>query len=445
MKRPSGPRGSASQKFFVSVIGLASLGLPLASAGGPAPTQESRQYLLIGLGPESDFGGRPGIGLALTVNSFEIGANKAPSPSTGDFLSNGSSGGPTLLGNAPNIPLNALPVFSGVSNDGNIAITNLLGRFNLQGTGVYGDLGIRTAPAAVVADAGTSNSFYNDPQQFPNTFTPTGLTEPGVSNNTGGFGSFVSPSDADPATRIDNAGAGVTGNVNFNALNAELDSARAIIAALPSTGTLVVPEGIISQDTTILLNPGFNVIDIITPGGDFLLSNSNLVIDGPAGASAIFRMPDDGNLLVSNGNLLIGTGGIGLDGVLFFSDRPDNATHFSISNAIINGVAFWSLGASGGSISAVNAQGRTQLIADKITLDQVRFSRSAFIGAACEQACPGDLNGDGKIDITDLATQLAGFGLSSGATPGQGDLDCDGDVDLTDLAGLLAGFGTTCP
>lgn len=58
---------------------------------------------------------------------------------------------------------------------------------------------------------------------------------------------------------------------------------------------------------------------------------------------------------------------------------------------------------------------------------------------------PGDLDGDGAVGLSDLATLLAHFGTTSGAVSADGDLDGDGDVDLEDLAGLLAGFGTSCP
>ena len=59
-------------------------------------------------------------------------------------------------------------------------------------------------------------------------------------------------------------------------------------------------------------------------------------------------------------------------------------------------------------------------------------------------SCPGDINGDGIVDLADLAILLSNFG-SSPATPGDGDIDNDGDVDLADLAVLLSRFGTTCP
>ena len=58
--------------------------------------------------------------------------------------------------------------------------------------------------------------------------------------------------------------------------------------------------------------------------------------------------------------------------------------------------------------------------------------------------CAADTDGDGDVDLTDLAVLLSKFGLMSGATSADGDTDGDGDVDLTDLAVLLAEFGTPC-
>jgi hypothetical protein len=59
-------------------------------------------------------------------------------------------------------------------------------------------------------------------------------------------------------------------------------------------------------------------------------------------------------------------------------------------------------------------------------------------------SCLGDLNGDGRIDLSDLAQLLANYGMTSGATYEDGDLDGDGDVDLADLAALLAHYGEDC-
>lgn len=54
---------------------------------------------------------------------------------------------------------------------------------------------------------------------------------------------------------------------------------------------------------------------------------------------------------------------------------------------------------------------------------------------------PGDVDGNGCVNLTDLAQLLTNFGAASGQTHEDGDLDGDGDVDLTDLATLLSNFG----
>jgi hypothetical protein len=62
-----------------------------------------------------------------------------------------------------------------------------------------------------------------------------------------------------------------------------------------------------------------------------------------------------------------------------------------------------------------------------------------------EEFCFGDLDGDGQVGLSDLATLLSNYGTTSGMTYEDGDLDGDEDVDLADLAALLAVYGTTCP
>ena len=58
--------------------------------------------------------------------------------------------------------------------------------------------------------------------------------------------------------------------------------------------------------------------------------------------------------------------------------------------------------------------------------------------------CPGDLNGDGYVNLSDLSQLLAHYG-TSGVGYNEGDIDGDGDVDLSDLSALLSVYGTTCP
>ncbi|QOJ13309.1 MAG: hypothetical protein HRU75_01075 [Planctomycetia bacterium] len=404
-------------------------------------TTESRQYIAIGTGPENIFLVRPGVGPAVSVSGYELGANRAPVPSSSDFLTNGSSGGPSLLFNVPSIPLAALPVFVGNCNNGNIAITHPAGVFTLSETGIYGNLGIRTAQPAQAADIGVGNSFYNDPNGYPNTFTSTGPTNPGVNNNTGGFGTFVPAQAASPLAAIAQpVAAGVTGNTNFTALLAEIAAARSTINTLPQTAVMNVPSGVQSTDRTILLNPGRNVIDIVTNGNDLLFDTMTLLVDGPPGAYAIFRVPADIKMGISNSNLLIGTGGMDINSVLFYSIRPDNSSHFEISNSIINGFAFWSLGEEGASIVVSQAQGCAQFVADKISIDGSRLCNCGFAPAIVAAPVRGDANCDGvfnNFDIDPFILRLTNPAAYAAAYPGcpaaTTDINGDGVVNNFDI------------
>ena len=52
-----------------------------------------------------------------------------------------------------------------------------------------------------------------------------------------------------------------------------------------------------------------------------------------------------------------------------------------------------------------------------------------------------DLNGDGVVDLSDLAIILSNFGVTDCALPPSGDMDADCDVDISDLAEFLSLFG----
>jgi|GEM_PF-1939092 len=327
----------------------------------PFSTSLSDDYLIIATE-------RVGTNTDLATNNFELGANKAPVPANTDFLDSG--GGPTLEGAVPPLPSNILPVFSGISGDGNLIVTDPTGEFNLQDVGVYADPQIGIRLAGGMSSNASGNSYFNDPNMFPNTYDP--MTGTGVD---------VNPGDADQSTLIDQPNnAGITFNYDASLLISELNMSATAISALPSTGTLDTGgDGKISSDTVFTLSSGLNVIDIDTGGGnDFLIENSNFVIDGPADAFAIFRLPGNDNMNISNSNVLIGDSGLGLNNVLFFTDQNEDDGHFNFSNTIINGAAFWSLGANGGSISISNAQGCTQLVADIVELDDVRFTRCHY-------------------------------------------------------------------
>jgi len=59
----------------------------------------------------------------------------------------------------------------------------------------------------------------------------------------------------------------------------------------------------------------------------------------------------------------------------------------------------------------------------------------------------GDINGDGKVDLTDLVLVAKAFGSRPGGAnyDPRCDLDGNGVVDLTDLVAVAVHFGETSP
>ncbi len=75
---------------------------------------------------------------------------------------------------------------------------------------------------------------------------------------------------------------------------------------------------------------------------------------------------------------------------------------------------------------------------------KVNSGGSGTLVVSCEPdaaPCPGDLDGSGSVDASDLATILGAWGACSGCAA---DLDSNGYVDAADLASLLGSWGA-CP
>ncbi|MBI5865315.1 MAG: hypothetical protein HZB38_12560 [Planctomycetes bacterium] len=76
----------------------------------------------------------------------------------------------------------------------------------------------------------------------------------------------------------------------------------------------------------------------------------------------------------------------------------------------------------------------------------IDLTGACFVGGGNPCPCDGDLNGDGLIDITDLALFLSSFGTAAPGIPTPcADINGDGLVDISDLALFLSAFGSTCP
>ena len=300
----------------------------------------SAEYLLVGTGDQGV------IGTSAAVSNFELGANSVAVPMGGLSV--------------PALPSNAAEVVVGIGENGDIAITHSNGNIGFSNINIHGDTGVDCAGTLATCNTGISNTNYN----------------------------------GNPLT----AANGLNGSVDLSALSLDIATAKVDIPALASSYTLdFSDDGKWDSDLVIDLVLGITVIDIDAGGNDLLLEGANLVFDGPAGAFAIVRMPGDANFTVTQSNIIIGDGGIEYNNVLFFSDKADNNQHFNFNNTILNGVAFWDLGMSGGEITLNNAQGCTQLIGDKINLNDVRLNNCGF--TAVPEPSSGLLVGLGLVTL----------------------------------------------
>lgn len=191
-------------------------------------------------------------------------------------------------------------------------------------------------------------------------------------------------------------------NVNFTSPTATDPSA-------PRFNTVSAVNLVEVRVRYLVFNLGpFNVTDQLPPE---VLSNAAL-LDGPAPITIINEPvvvppPPEAVTFAGTINLAINAAGFGTASV----------TNVTLGTAQIN------LGPPFGT--------------QTVTITSIRVRGSIEVTPIYD----GDLDLDGDVDLTDLATLLTNFGLASGATEAQGDVDGDGGVSLTDLALLLTNFG----
>lgn len=126
----------------------------------------------------------------------------------------------------------------------------------------------------------------------------------------------------------------------------------------------------------------------------------------------------------------------------YFVKHPDWSSSNPFYNPIANGAYMLQLTLKSG----VHAASEPLAIVFNQNLSSGIFEQA--LDAARYLLCPdcsGDLNGDGVVNLDDLAQLLGHYGMTSGATYADGDLDGDGAVSLGDLAELLGQYGTVCP
>ncbi|MCA9305360.1 MAG: hypothetical protein KDA16_02430 [Phycisphaerales bacterium] len=67
-----------------------------------------------------------------------------------------------------------------------------------------------------------------------------------------------------------------------------------------------------------------------------------------------------------------------------------------------------------------------------------------YVGGVAPDACPGDANGDGAVDVDDLNEVLSAWGLGAPSSTGP-EFTGDGVVDVDDLNVVLGEWGASCP
>ena len=101
-----------------------------------------------------------------------------------------------------------------------------------------------------------------------------------------------------------------------------------------------------------------------------------------------------------------------------------------------------------GSWSSSYAQGvwsngaTTYVVGSGFNNDTGRDEALLWIFTPDQVDCPGDTNGDGIVNFTDLNAVLASFGESGEGIAG--DVNGDGLVNFADLNAVLANFGVKC-
>jgi hypothetical protein len=181
----------------------------------------------------------------------------------------------------------------------------------------------------------------------------------------------------DCALRSISDGDGINDNVDFTTLNSEIAAVTSFVNGISAgdiTGTISTNSGDIDSDKVVNLSAGLNILDFDTTSD--ITVKANLIFQGGADAFAIVLVDDAQAFKTSQGNLVIGDQGIGLNNVLIVAT---GSNQFDISNTTINGVALWDLSSDNFSnLSVDNMSGCTQLVGNDVDIQNVRLSTCGF-------------------------------------------------------------------
>ena len=253
-----------------------------------------------------------------------------------------------------------LAPFEGIDYSGNIALTSSTGRISVSGTDIFADLGVYDAAldgiGIVAANANNPVQSISNADYFKNgdsENSPTGeLPTNSAGTNGVGFATGVDLSALtdeldDWKTYIDGAASEGTITDNIEERNYKDGSGPYVIELLKTGETPNAGSDIAFTDTD---GDGLVIIDVDRGGSDWEINNSDIVIDGPEGLKAIFRVNGESNTNMSNSSILTGEGGIHNNeafGAIFYKGDSEGAGSgdavFSGNNVVYDGIAFWEL------------------------------------------------------------------------------------------------------
>lgn len=261
----------------------------------------------------------------------------------------------SLSGAGPSVSSPGVGPSTGVTNDARIAILNSTGTVKMSDVDVLGT-------------------------------GATGIDCAGSYNNCTDNGSNLSNTDYNGSAM--GSSNGVAGNVDLSGVSSDISDAQTWLNGLSLTGSIATSGGDINSDVVVNLVSGLNVLDFSGAGGSDITVAADLIFQGGADAFAVVLVNDGANFKTSNGNLVIGNGGIGLNNVVIVSGNDGTDGSIDLSNSFINGVALWDLGPTlENNLSLDNVTGCTQLVGDDVDIQNVRLSKCAFTGG--EVPVPG--------------------------------------------------------
>ena len=210
------------------------------------------------------------------------------------------------------------------------------------------------------------------------------------------------------------------------------------------------------------INDGVIVGGDFTPFGTFFtkMGRRPFVYSTTPSPESIDVSPDSGEIVVTfnrqmaktvSGSILLNPGGISLTGgewsggaakeYLSGGMPAASAVEFTYDDGNVYTVSYENLAANTEytiTVSGFKDPDGNEVGAWTTSLPHT----STFVTGASALSKPGDVNGDGKVDATDLSILISDFGKSADFNPGS-DVNDDGKVDATDLSILISNFGKT--